>query len=310
MLSSCQVRMRELSRPSGGLMCGTEPDLNPGLPMSKAGSNRPASGNEAGISAPTVRPQGEQGSGGHPSGPRRSSLPRVQNTTSNHRLKFERHVGHFPAREAQQQEGGQHGTQLPGRTLSSGCRRPQEQPPPLGNEARPNQRGRNMGLARGVDGPSLGLFSWGDILGGKGGPAAVQCSAAHLQWVVSPTCWKCKCEMHVRWVLGKQWGGENRHRSSISKKWVSGGGGAWPTWPHFAGRRREVKLHVGLACGRRLAVGVGRDMRGRNCWPVGWGLFWIASVVASLVESPGSWMTTWQHRGDGTGYRDGYKCGC
>lgn len=46
-------------------------------------------------------------------------------------------------------------------------------------EARPNQRGRNMGLARGVDGPSLGLFSWGGYFGWEGGgsSSAVQCSA-------------------------------------------------------------------------------------------------------------------------------------
>jgi len=87
--------------------------------------------------------------------------PRIQNITSNHRRKLERHVGHFQAKEAQhkhEKPREKSWTQLPGRTPSSGCRRTQEQPP-LGKGARPNQRGRNMGLARGVADPSLRLFS-------------------------------------------------------------------------------------------------------------------------------------------------------
>lgn len=240
MLSQCQVRMRQLSRRPvtasghGGRPVDSCPadklDLrsNLGPPMPKA-SNRPAS------PPPPVRPPGEQGGWGSPLSPtpfadaragtawvsnlddmhrpRRSSLPRVQNINSNHRHKFERHVGHFPAREAQQ-EGQKHRTQVPGRTLSSGCRRPQEKAPPLGKEARPNQRGRNMGLARGVDGPSLRLLSWEE-----GSSGAVQCSAVHLDLAVgvSPTCRK----MHVRWALGKQRdpmeGGKRHHSLSYRK---------------------------------------------------------------------------------------------
>lgn len=186
-------------------------------------------------------------------------------------------------------------------TLFSGCRRPQEQPPPLGKEARPNQRGRNMGLARGVVVQASGCFLGGVFWGQR-------CSAVQQRiWELAVGCQSDLLGMEMRNAceMGtgktKQWerpgGRKTASFSSISKKWASGGGGAWPTWPHFAGRRREVKLQVGLACGRRLAVGGGRDMRGQNLLASGMGPLLDCECDGFLGWGPGSWMTTRQQGG-------------
>jgi hypothetical protein len=68
------------------------------------------------------------------------------------------------------------------------------------------------------------------------------------------------------------WGMKNGIALPYRKSGRVSGGGAWPTWPHFAGRRDVSELQVGLACGRRLAVGVGRDMRGQKLLASGMGI--------------------------------------